>query len=71
MKTYTVDEIMKTIQYLEIEFNKEIESLKKTQSEIKVEMETSRCQTKTSEVILTSEVSLTNSLKDGRKDFSS
>lgn len=42
MKTYTVDEIMKTIQDLKIEFNKEIEfSLKKTQSKIKLEMETS------------------------------
>ena len=43
MKTYTVNEVMKTIQDMKVEFNKEIKSLKKTQSEIKVEME---CQAK-------------------------
>lgn len=46
------------IQDMKREFNKEINSLKKTQTEIKLEMKNSGCQTKPSEV------SRTNRLTD-------
>lgn len=45
---------MKIIQDMKIEFNEEIQLLKKMRTEIKLEMKTLECQTKTSEVSLAS-----------------
>lgn len=55
---------MKTIQNITVVFNKEIESLKKTKIEIKLEMRNSGNQTKPSEV------SLTNRLRDTEERIS-
>lgn len=41
-----MNEIIKSIQDLKVEFNKEIKSLKKTQTEMKYEIKTSGCETK-------------------------
>lgn len=52
-KTAELNKIIKTIQDMKIEFNKEIKLLKEYQTEIKLKMNNSGSQTKSSEIRLT------------------